>query len=185
MASNKNKIRQASAAVGDKYLSPPILVNELQKIIKKFLTDGDTLWDPAAHDGRLLKPFASSHNVKNSDTRPEEGVEFINFLDEKVTRPPNIKKMMIVMNPPFKLVKPIVKNERIHGVTYFLNKASTILNEGEYVITVCPPTVSNYNQLQKVAQRLVLKQEYNFSKAIPFFDFDKQKARKTVAFVRI
>lgn len=178
MASALNKKRQASAAVGDKYLSPPVLVNELQKIIKKYLREGDTLWDPAAHDGRLLKPFASSNNVKNSDTRPEEGVELINFLDEKVTRPPNVKKMMIVMNPPFKLVKPIVKNERIHGVIYFLNKASTILKEGEYVITVCPPTVSNYNQIQKVAEPLILKQEYNFSKAIPFFDFDKQKNTK-------
>jgi hypothetical protein len=175
----KNIKRAKSAATGDKYLSPPVIVKELQKIVKEYVKDGDTLWDPAAHDGRLLQPFkAEGFEVRNSDNRPEEGVETLNFLDDEARRPSNAKRMMVVMNPPFKLNKgPWVPNARTHGVTYFLNKASKVLKEGEFVITVCPPTVSNYNQLRKAAKQLILKREYNFSKPIKFTDFDKSKEK--------
>ena len=84
MASKLNKKRQASAAVGDKYLSPKDLIDKLKEIVGKKVDKKVLLWDPAAHDGRLLSQLKDiKYKVKNSDILPaNKEVETIDFLKE-------------------------------------------------------------------------------------------------------
>jgi hypothetical protein len=187
---NKNVKRKKSAEEGDKYLSPPLLVDVLEKVVDKFVKNDDLLWDPASHDGRLLKPFRERRfAVKNSDIQPFEDsvekVEKINFLLNNVKRPLNVPGLIIVMNPPYKLpseIDGVLFNTKTSGVGHFLDKSSELLNEGEYAITVCQPMQSTYTNLKKVANdpkcpeikpNLILREEYNFTNRVEFTDYNK------------
>ena len=189
-SSSSNVKRKKSAEEGDKYLSPPLLVDVLKEVVDKFVKTDDLLWDPASHDGRLLKPFRETgFTVKNSDIAPfkdsMEKVETINFLDNNVKRPLNVPGLIIVMNPPYKLpseINGVLFNTKTSGVGHFLDKSSELLNEGEYAITVCQPMQSTYTNLKKVANdpkcpeikpNLILKEEYNFTNQVEFTDYNE------------
>ena len=173
MASTLNVDRQASAAVGDKYLSPKDLIDNLKEIVGKKVDKKVLLWDPAAHDGRLLSPLKNiEYKVKNSDILPEnKEVERIDFLSDTTQRPPDTEQMLILMNPPYEL--PKTEKDYRSGVARFLNKSSTLLKQGEYVITVAPAKNSTYTALQKIDPELILKEEYTFMKKLKFIDFNK------------
>jgi len=169
MASTLKK-RQASAAVGDKYLSPKDLIDKLKEIVGKKVDKKVLLWDPAAHDGRLLSQLKDiEYKVKNSDILPaNKEVQTIDFLSDTTQRPPDTEQMLILMNPPYQLPKDRA------GVARFLNKASTVLKQGEYVITVAPHKNSTYATYIKVDPELILKEEYTFMKPLVFIDFNKE-----------
>ena len=157
MSSNTSASRIEEIKHGDVYFSPPRLVAILKNVIEDTIKDESiVLYDPSAADGRLLRPFETSRPTFNGDIKPlRNHVEKRDFIKNPM-RPKlaQTRPLALVFNPPFSLTTS--KN----GVAAFLEKAETIMRDGEYAIVIAPHTVSNVNNLLKIPKALHLKKEY-------------------------
>ena len=166
MSSNTSKERMAAIAAGDVYFSPKRFVDILQRVVSETIPDKSTmLYDPAAADGRLLRPFENSRPVLNGDIHPlNESVEKKDFLSKSTVRPPlkANQNMALVFNPPFSLTTSE------NGVVAFLNKAESIMKHGEYAIVIAPQTASNLNNILKIPKSMHLRKEHYIWKGVVF-----------------
>lgn len=161
------------------YMTSDELAKFTAEIICKQVSKDVVIIDPCVGLSAIYKYIRSPKVARDID--PRFCTTPLDFL--KSSRKDFVKENMkasICMNPPFRIA-----NQQRSAVIQFLNHASNILFNGEFIVSICPQSIRRVINMIKINEHLKLKHEYAFKDMQSFNDLKNKKMKKVRIVVQL